>query len=112
MPAMIRLRKNASRRTRRQKNAKSSPGRAVDFDASAVAGHDGMRDRQSQPRALADILRRKERIEDAGQHVGCDPRSIVLDFEPNFINDSLRSDEDFAPLVRMQRLDGLKRVYE
>src|SRR3712207_7234489 len=47
-------------------------------DATAVLLHDRVRHRQPQARALSDLLRREERIEDSRLHVLRHPWPIVV----------------------------------
>src|SRR5580698_4308443 len=63
----------------RQRDAEGGPfaEAAQDLDAAAVSIDDAMDDGQAEPRALADVLGREERIEDPGDDLGRDPRSVV-----------------------------------
>ena len=48
---------------------RAAPGRRLDANAPAVLLDDRVRDGQSEPGALADVLGREERVEDLGLHV-------------------------------------------
>ena len=63
------------------KNDAPAPGATRTRDAAAVLLHDRVGDRQPEARALADLLRREERIEDLRLHLFRNPGPIVVDLE-------------------------------
>src|SRR5438552_2252179 len=79
------------------------PGAGINLDLSVVAEHEAPRDVQAETCALADRLRREERIEDALANLGWQSRSIVHDPHDNGITLTDRRDVDVT-LRRVQRV--------
>ena len=59
-------------------------GDAFDFQAAAVILNHAVGDRKTQPRAIADILGREERVEDLRQDLIGDPAAVVGHFDDDF----------------------------
>ena len=72
--------------------------------------HDRVRDGQPEPGALADLLRREERIEDLGLHIRRHARTVVGDLEGDRVALDVvpRADDERAAAVgREHRLLGV-----
>src|SRR5687768_1467605 len=69
----------------RQGERQRKPGplafRAVARDGAAVLLDDPVRDREAESRALAELLRREERVVDSGHLIGRDARTGVPDLD-------------------------------
>src|SRR5439155_15668567 len=82
---------------------------AFDFDAAAVATHDGFADRQSQSGAFADILGGEERIEHLGEVGGGDAAAVVGDLDKHLLVIAARGDGN-PSMLPAAGLDGLDRI--
>src|SRR5215472_14923601 len=72
------------------------PGAGLDLDLSLVPDHDAPRDVEAETGALADRLRREERIEDALANLRGQSRSIVCDAHDDGLTLASRRDGDVS----------------
>ena len=82
----------------------------LETDAAAVLLHDRVGDRQAEPGALADFLRREERVEDLRLQIVGDSGAVVVDLEHDGFPIGVvprADDEDAAAVRRQHRLLGV-----
>ena len=70
-----------------------------------AVGHDPPRDVEAESGALADVLRREERLERAGLHVGWHAGAVVGDLDHHELRFGARRDADRA--IAVDSVDGV-----
>ena len=81
LPVQRPARRSSRGERKRQREARALTDRAVAGNRAAVLLDDAVGDRQPQAGALADVLRREERIVDARQLLGRNARAGVADLD-------------------------------